>query len=73
MKLLTLSYIDDLYPQAKWMHVYTRLSSATDAIQDGGAGSLIYLSNGQTLEAASSTGKYCTNYDAEVKAQEQGT
>ena len=28
--------------------------------------------NCQTLEAASATGKYCTNYDAEVKALEQG-
>ena len=33
---------------------------------------MISLSNGQTLEAASATGKYCTNYDAEVKALEQG-
>ena len=30
------------------------------------------LPNGQTLEAASATGKYCKNYDAEVKALEQG-
>ena len=37
-----------------------------------GAGSLIYLPNGETLKAASATGKYCTNYDAEVKALEQG-
>ena len=29
---------------------------------------MIYLPNGETLEAASATGKYCTNYDAEVKA-----
>ena len=28
--------------------------------------------NGQTLEAASATGKYSTNYDAEVKVLEQG-
>ena len=32
----------------------------------------VYLPNGETLEAASVTGKYCTNYDAEVKALEQG-
>ena len=31
---------------------------------------MIYLPNGQTLEAASVTGKYCTKYDAE--ALEQG-
>ena len=70
-KLLTLSHIDDFYPQATWIHVYTD-GSATDAVQDGGAGSLIYLPNGETLEASSATGKYCTNYDAEVKALEQG-
>ena len=70
-KLLTLSHIDDFYPQATWIHVYTDCS-ATDAVRNGGAGSLIYLPNGQTLEAASATGKYCTNYDAEVKALEQG-
>ena len=40
--------------------------------QHSGAGSLIYLPNGQTLEAASATGKYSTNYNAEVKAIEQG-
>ena len=34
---------------------------------------MIYLSNGETLEAASAIGKYCTNYDAEVKAPEQGS
>ena len=70
-KLLTLSHIDDFYPQATWIHVYTD-GSATDAVQDGGAGSLIYLSNGQTFKEASATGKYSTNYDAEVKALEQG-
>ena len=68
-KLLTLSHIDDFYPQATWIHVCTD-GSATDAVQDGGAGSLIYLPNGETLEAASVTGKYCTNYDAEVRALE---
>ena len=55
-QLLTLSHIDDFYPQATWIHVYTD-GSATDAVQDGGAGSLIYQPNGETLEAASATGK----------------
>ena len=49
-KLLTLSHIDDFYPQATWIRVYTD-GSATDAVQDGGAGSLLYLPNGQRLEA----------------------
>ena len=69
-KLLTLSHIDDFYPQATWIHIYTD-GSATNVVQDNGAGSSIYLPNGQTLEAALATGKYCTNYDAEVKALEQ--
>ena len=51
-KLLTHSHIDYFYPQDTWIHVYTD-GSATDAVQDGGAGSLIYLPNGQPLEADS--------------------
>ena len=45
----------------------TLIGSATGAVQDGGVRSLIL-----TLEATSAIGKYCTNYDAEVKALEQG-
>ena len=70
-KLLTLSYIDDLYPQDTWIRIYTD-GSATDAIQDGGAGSIIYLPDGDTIESATATGKHCTNYTAEVKALSQG-
>ena len=70
-KLLTLSYIDDLYPQDTWIRIYTD-GSATDAIQDGGAGSIIYLPDGDTIESATATGKHCTNYAAEVKALSQG-
>ena len=70
-KLLTLSHIDEFYPQATWIHVYTD-GSVTDTVQDGGAGSLIYLPNGEKLVAASATGQYYTNYDAEVKVLEQG-
>ena len=69
-KLITLSHIDDFYPQARLIHVYTD-GFETDAVEDGGAGSLIYLPNGQTLDTASTTGKYCTNYDTEVKVLEQ--
>ena len=53
------------------LHVYTD-GSATDAVQYGSAGSLISLPNGQTLDAASDTEKYCTNYDDEMKSIEQG-
>ena len=70
-KLLTLSYIDVISPQDTWIHIYTD-GSATDAIQDGGAGSIIYLPDGDTIESATATGKHCTNYAAEVKALSQG-
>ena len=53
------------------IRIYTD-GSATDAIQDGGTGSIIYLSNGDTLESATATGKHCTNYTAEVKALSHG-
>ena len=66
-----LSYIDELYPQEAWIHVYTD-GSATDAIRDGGAGSIIYLQGGQQIENSAATGKHCTNYGAEVKVLEQG-
>ena len=46
-KLLTLSYIDDFYPQDTWIRIYTD-GSATDAIQDGEAGSILYLPNGDS-------------------------
>ena len=48
-KLITPSHIDYFYPQATWIHAYTD-GSETDAVQDSGAGSLIYLPNGETLE-----------------------
>ena len=69
-KLLTLSYIDELYPHDTWIRIYTD-GSATDAIQDGAAGSIIYLPDGDTIESAIATGKHCTNYAAEVKALSQ--
>ena len=68
-KLLTLSYIDDFYPQDTWIRICTD-GSATDAIQDGGAGSKsIYQ---METESATITGKHGTNYAAEVKALSQG-
>ena len=66
-----LSYIDELYPHDAWIHVYTD-GSATNATQDDGAESIIYLHGGQQIENSAATGKHCTNYGAEVKALEQG-
>ena len=70
-KLLTLSYIDDFYPQDTWICIYTD-GSATDAIQHGGAGSILYLPNGDTIELSPVTGKHCTHYASEVKVLTQG-
>ena len=70
-KQQTLAYIDEHYPHESWIHVYTD-GSATNAVQDGGAGSIIFLQGGQTIENSTATGKHCTNYSAEVKALEQG-
>ena len=47
--------------------------SATHAIQDGGAGSILYIPNGDTIKSPKATDKHCTNYAAEVKALLQGT
>ena len=46
--------------------------SATDAKQDGGAGSILYLQNGDTIESATATGIHGTHYTVEVKALSQG-
>ena len=70
-KQQTLAYIDKHYPHELWIHVYT-YGSATNAVQDGRAGSIIFLQGGQTIENSTATGKHCTNYSAEVKALEQG-
>ena len=40
--------------------------------KDVGAGCFISVPNGETLESASTTGKFLTNDNAEVKAQKQG-
>ena len=47
-KLLTLFYIIDFYLHDTWIRIYTD-KSATYAIQDGGTGSIHYLSNGDRI------------------------
>ena len=70
-KLLTLSCIYDFYPQDTWIRIYAD-GSATDAIQHGGADSVLYLLNGDTIEPATATNKHCTHYAVEVKSLSQG-
>ena len=71
-KLLPLSYIDYFYPHDTWICILYTDGSATEAIQDGGAGSIIYSPDGDIIESAIDIGKHCTNYAAEVKAVSQG-
>ena len=57
------------------MHGYIIMytdGSATNAIRDSGAGSIVYLQGGQQIENSAATRNHCTNYGAEVKALEQG-
>ena len=69
-KLLTLFHVDDFYPQDTWIRIY-RDGSATHTIQDGGEGSILYLTNENTIKSATVTRKHCTNHAAEVKAFKQ--
>ena len=66
-KALTLEMIDEKYPREAWTHVYTD-GSATNAINNGGAGVFVRLPDGTTRSEALPTGKNCTNYKAEVEA-----
>ncbi|XP_041350841.1 uncharacterized protein LOC121369832 [Gigantopelta aegis] len=59
--------IDELYPKTSWTQVYTD-GSATNAVENGGAGIYIMDPSGYREEAPFPTGKHCTNYAAEVEA-----
>ena len=67
---LTLSTIDEQYPESSWIQVYTD-GSATEAVRNGGAGVFIQYPNGQQQTADIPTGKQCSNYTAEVEALTQ--
>ena len=43
------SLLDDFYTQDTWIRIY-KDGSVTDAIEDGGAGSILYLTNGDTID-----------------------
>ena len=64
---LALFNIAENNPPETWTHVYTD-GSATKAITDGGAGSIIQYPSGATQTASSATGKHCTKYRAETEA-----
>ncbi|KAK7102897.1 hypothetical protein V1264_021054 [Littorina saxatilis] len=59
--------IAERYPEDVWIHAYTD-GSATNAVANGGAGVLVRSPEGHTSTAGIPTGKYCSNYAAEVQA-----
>ncbi|XP_041357542.1 uncharacterized protein LOC121374506 [Gigantopelta aegis] len=59
--------IDEQYPETSWAQVYTD-GSATNALENGGAGIYIMDPSSYREEAHFLTGKHCTNYAAEVEA-----
>ena len=62
-----MAMLEETYPQEAWIRAYTD-GSATDAIQNGGAGVYIQYPDGQWEAEAVPTGLHCTNYRAEVEA-----
>ena len=67
---LTLATIVENHPEEAWIHVYTD-GSATNAVSDGGAGVNIVYPDGNRSAICLPTGKFCSNYAAEVKALER--
>jgi ribonuclease HI len=66
----TLCMIQDMYPNQAWIHAYTD-GSATKAVMNGGAGIFISYPDGHQETRHIPTGKFCSNYTAEVQALEQ--
>ena len=62
-----LSLIDEEFPRDLWIRVYTD-GSAERAIQNGGAGVLIEYPDHTSETISIPTGKFCNNFDSEVKA-----
>ena len=54
-------------PEEAWIHAYTD-GSATDAVTSGRAGVYVNLPEGEVQSASIPTGKYCSNYVAEIQA-----
>ncbi|RUS81811.1 hypothetical protein EGW08_010448 [Elysia chlorotica] len=59
--------IEDLYPVEAWTRIYTD-GSATNAIQNGGAGIYIQYPNAEKDTISIPTGIHCSNYEAEACA-----
>jgi ribonuclease HI len=66
-RTITLSFLDEEYPQDLWIRVYTD-GSAQNSIENGGAGVYIEYPNKTTETIRVPTGKFCHNYGAEIQA-----
>ena len=66
-KALTMALIAESFPEESWIHVYTD-GSATNAETDGGAGIYAKFPDQPTEAMCLATGKFCSNYKAEVEA-----
>ena len=65
-----LGMIHENYPEQSWIHVYTD-GSATSAVKNGGAGIFITYPDNHCDTKYISTGKFCSNYTAEIQAIEE--
>jgi ribonuclease HI len=66
-KCITEEYIDTNYPDESWTHAYTD-GSATNATSNGGGGVALRLKNGEEVTLAMATGKFSSNFRAEIIA-----
>ncbi len=67
LKSMTMSMLEERFPQEAWIRVYTD-GSATNATTNGGAGVFIQYCSGEWQAEAIPTGQHCSNYKAEVEA-----
>ena len=64
---ISLNYIKVQYPSSTWTHAYTD-GSAKNSIENGGGGILLNLKNGAKKTQSVATGKFSSNFKAEVEA-----
>lgn len=67
LKAKTLEHVHNSYPQPEWIHIYTD-GSLEGAEKNGGAGSVIMLQDGTTVQKSCASGKLSTNFRAEQQA-----
>ena len=69
LSALTDKHLDKHFPRDRYARVYTD-GSANEAVRDGGGGIYIEWNDGTTESHSIPTGKYSTNYKAEIVALE---